>query len=62
MSDKPSSTNNSGDRNRKAPDLTSSAWELGKDLFGKHGSGLGDLSRRRKKLVSEKIRARRQRR
>jgi predicted DNA-binding protein len=38
------------------------AWELGKDLFGAHGSGRGDLSRRRKELVREKIHARRGRR
>jgi hypothetical protein len=38
------------------------AWELGKDLFGTHGSGRGDLSRRRKELIREKIHARRGRR
>lgn len=34
------------------------AWELGKDVFGRHGSGRGDLSKNRRKLVREKIHAR----
>ncbi len=33
-----------------------SAWELGKDLFGKYGSGKGNLSSDRKELIREKIR------
>ena len=32
------------------------AWEIGKDLFGKHSSGDGNLSSKRKELVKEKIR------
>ena len=32
------------------------SWELGKDLFGKHGSGRSDLSRNRKNILKEKIR------
>lgn len=34
------------------------AWELGKDRFGKHGSGRSDLSKNRKKILKEKIHAR----
>jgi predicted nucleic acid-binding protein len=34
-----------------------SAWELGKDLFGRHSSGRGDLSLRRKEILKEKVRA-----
>jgi hypothetical protein len=37
-------------------------WELGKDLFGKVGSGRSDLSRRRKAIVGEKILAKKNRR
>ena len=33
------------------------AWESGKDLFGKHASGKGDLSTNRKILMKEKIKA-----
>ena len=36
-----------------------SAWEAGKDLFGKYSSGLGNLSANRKDLVKKKIRAKR---
>jgi RHH-type transcriptional regulator, rel operon repressor / antitoxin RelB len=40
-----------------------SAYQAGKDLFGRHGSGLGDLSERRRdtyaKLVDAKRRNRR---
>ncbi len=32
-----------------------SAWELGGDVFGKHASGSGDLSRNRKSLIKNKI-------
>jgi hypothetical protein len=35
------------------------AWDTGQDLFGKHASGRSDLSARRKKLVKDKIRAKR---
>lgn len=34
-------------------------WELGKDLFGKYSSGLGNLSSDRKKILKKKIRAKR---
>ncbi len=37
------------------------AWELGKELFGKHASGKGDLSENRKALMKEKIKAKHQR-
>lgn len=29
------------------------AWELGKDLFGKHGFGPGDVSANKKKYLQE---------
>jgi Arc/MetJ-type ribon-helix-helix transcriptional regulator len=35
----------------------SSAYETGKDLFGRHGSGRGDLSTNRKALLDELLRA-----
>ena len=35
----------------------SSAWELGQDLFGKYGSGQGNLAQDRKKILREKIHA-----
>ena len=38
------------------------AWELGKDLFGKVGSGRSDLSRNRKQIVRDKLNARHRRR
>ena len=30
-------------------------WALGKDLFGAHGSGRGDLSKNRKALLKAKL-------
>ena len=36
-----------------------SPWELGKDVFGRSGSGRGDLSRKSEQIVKEKIRAKR---
>jgi predicted DNA-binding protein len=36
-----------------------SPWELGKDLFGRVGSGQGDLSCRASQIAAEKMRARR---
>ena len=36
------------------------AWEAGQDLFGRYASGQSDLSARRKELVKEKIRAKKQ--
>jgi hypothetical protein len=36
---------------------TPSAYDLGKELFGKHGSGRDDLSTDRKALLDEMLRA-----
>lgn len=36
-----------------------SAWELGKDFFGRYSSGLKNLSVDRKQILKEKIRAKR---
>ncbi len=36
-----------------------SPWELGSDIFGKYASDQGNLSRDRKALLKEKIRAKR---
>jgi AbrB family looped-hinge helix DNA binding protein len=41
------------------PAESARAWEMGKDLFGKHASGVTHLSRDRKRLVREKLHARR---
>ena len=38
------------------------AWELGRELFGRFGSGRSDLSTDRKRLVRERLRARADRR
>ena len=35
------------------------AWELGQDLFGIYSSGRNDLSSNRKKLLKDRIRAKR---
>ncbi|MBM9537086.1 ribbon-helix-helix protein, CopG family [Desulfobulbus alkaliphilus] len=35
------------------------AWELGQDFFGRYSSGLGNLSVDRKRILKEKIRAKR---
>lgn len=35
----------------------STPWELGKSVFGQHGSGDGRLSQDRKQLLKKKIRA-----
>ncbi len=35
-----------------------SAWELGKELFGRVGSGQRTLARDRKQIVKERVRAR----
>ncbi len=37
------------------------AWETGRDLFGRHESGRSDRSTNRKRLLREKLRARRSR-
>jgi len=36
-----------------------SAYEVGKDLFGRHGSGAGDLSMRRRERYAELVDAKR---
>jgi len=40
---------------------TPSAYELGKDLFGKYGSGRHDLSTNRKAILNEVLRAKHRR-
>ena len=35
------------------------AWEVGQDLFGKYASGMENMSMDRKKILKEKIRAKR---
>ncbi len=35
------------------------AWEVGKDLFGRYESGKNNLSSNRKKLMKQKIKAKR---
>lgn len=37
-------------------DRQANPFELGKDLFGRHGSGLGSLSKDYKRIIKEKIR------
>jgi RHH-type rel operon transcriptional repressor/antitoxin RelB len=41
----------------REPTKTPSAYDLGKDLFGKYGSGRRDLSINRKSILSEMLRA-----
>ena len=41
---------------QREPDQFPSAYELGRDLFGKHGSGRKDLSANRKTVLSEILR------
>jgi RHH-type rel operon transcriptional repressor/antitoxin RelB len=36
-------------------------WELGKDVFGRYASGRTDLSAERKKILKEKLRAKKNR-
>jgi RHH-type rel operon transcriptional repressor/antitoxin RelB len=38
------------------------AWEVGKDLFGKYGSGRSDLSMNSERIAREKIHAKKGRR
>ncbi len=38
------------------------AWELGKEVFGKHGSGRSDLASHAKQIAREKIHAKKSRR
>ena len=46
---------------QREPDRSPSAYELGKDLFGKHGSGRTDLSSNRKAILDELLRAKHRR-
>jgi RHH-type rel operon transcriptional repressor/antitoxin RelB len=45
----------------REPASTSSAYEGGKDLFGKYGSGRNDLSSNRKAVLNETLRAKHRR-
>lgn len=38
-----------------------SPWEIGKDVFGRHGSGKGNLSFNRKSILKEKLHAKKNR-
>lgn len=40
---------------KKIPNQT--PWDLGKDLFGRYSSGIGNLSSDRKYIIKKKIRA-----
>jgi hypothetical protein len=42
--------------------INNNSWELGKELFGRYGSGKGDLSINRKSLLREKLNAKTNRR
>jgi len=41
----------------REPHASPTPYELGKDLFGKHGSGRSDLSANRKAIMDEMFRA-----
>jgi Arc/MetJ-type ribon-helix-helix transcriptional regulator len=45
----------------REPEARSTPYEVGKDLFGKHGSGRSDLSSNRKAIMGEMLRARHRR-
>jgi Arc/MetJ-type ribon-helix-helix transcriptional regulator len=45
----------------REPAETPSAYDLGRDLFGKHGSGRHDLSTNRKAILTEILRAKHRR-
>jgi hypothetical protein len=45
----------------REPAAPTSAYDLGKDIFGKHGSGRHDLSANRKAILSEALRAKHRR-
>ncbi|HEY2135455.1 MAG TPA: hypothetical protein VGH49_06180 [Xanthobacteraceae bacterium] len=45
----------------REPDRAPSAYDLGKELFGKHGSGRHDLSSNRKAILEELLRAKHRR-
>jgi Arc/MetJ-type ribon-helix-helix transcriptional regulator len=46
---------------KREPAENPSGYDLGKNLFGKHGSGRHDLSTNRKALVTEILRAKHRR-
>ena len=46
---------------QREPGEQLSAYELGKDLFGRHGSGRHDLSSNRKSVLNEVLRAKHRR-
>ena len=46
---------------QREPERPPSAYDLGKDLFGKHGSGRSNLSTSRKAVLSELLRAKHRR-
>jgi hypothetical protein len=45
----------------REPAVAPSAYDLGKDLFGRHGSGRRDLSSHRKAILDETLRAKHRR-
>ena len=45
----------------REPAAVPSSYELGKELFGRHGSGRHDLSSRRKALLDEMLRGKHRR-
>jgi len=45
------------EKREREPARIPSAYDLGKDLFGKHGSGRDDLSTSRKAILTEMLRA-----
>jgi predicted DNA-binding protein len=45
----------------RSKDQGASPYELGKDLFGRHGSGRGDLSTAHKNKVKDRLREKRSR-
>jgi len=47
---------------QREPAAKPSAYEIGKDLFGKHGSGRDDLSSNRKAILDEILSAKHHRR
>jgi Arc/MetJ-type ribon-helix-helix transcriptional regulator len=46
-----------GDKLEREPEQRPSAYDLGKDVFGKYGSGRDDLSTGRKQTLDEFLRA-----
>jgi RHH-type transcriptional regulator, rel operon repressor / antitoxin RelB len=45
----------------KTKSRRSTPWELGKKVFGRYGSGKGNLSQDRKAILKEKLRAKKSR-